>query len=61
MPRLFTQPSLAKQTEAEAAMLEDRERATRDGEPKLAAERPRPRRLKRSRAGPMWVPHDRRI
>lgn len=39
------------------------ENVSRDGDPKLAGERPRqhPAFVKRRRAGPHWIPHDRRV
>jgi hypothetical protein len=39
------------------------EKATRDGDPKLAGERTRGNLAfrKRQRAGPNWIPHDRRV
>jgi hypothetical protein len=54
MPTLFPQPiSHAERVE---------KNATRDGDPKLAAERERGNIMfrKRNRAGPNWVPRDRR-
>lgn len=63
MPRLFPdQPSVKQQQQAEAAILEERtENPGRAGAPKLAAERERPTSRKSNRAGPNWVPHNRRV
>lgn len=64
MPQLFTQPVLKKQAEVEAAILEERtENPKQDGDPKLAAARERrhPMFVKRTRAGPLWVPPAARV
>lgn len=65
MPALFPQPvNLKKQAAIEAAILEERtDNPNQDGEPKLAAarERQHPMFVKRQRAGPLWVPPDRRV
>lgn len=61
MPRLFPQQP-TNQAAIEAEILEDRtENPGRAGDPKLAAERERPTSRKSKRAGPNWVPHNRRV
>lgn len=56
MPTKFAQPQTYTERAAE-------KNATRDGDPKLAAERKRGNLAfqKRTRAGASWVPRDRRV
>ena len=56
MPERFPRPRRADDVEATGS-------ATRDGAPRLAAERARPALMfrKRRRAGPLWVPPARRV
>lgn len=59
MPTLFDQPARSGATPEG----KPQENPTRDGDPKLAAERKRGDLAftKRSRAGPMWIPRERRV
>lgn len=60
MPKLFPQPEPKSPAMQEGKPIAE-EAAKRDGDPKLAAERKRPLARKSNRAGPNWVPHDRRV